>query len=137
MKAATAVRFTQDSLALPRASRALSVRTAVRQTASTCLACGHGRDGTRQGEAKTPTGLEVRFEKPERVLIHAKAVGEIAESASLFRAYADALHQLTGEKPTVVLSDEKASSERIEKFSESDSRDAAVRRRRNTGVTQT
>lgn len=46
----------------------------------------------------------------------------IATDQTAARAYADALHQLTGEKPTIVLSDEKASSERIERFSQGDSR---------------
>jgi superfamily II DNA or RNA helicase len=38
------------------------------------------------------------------------------------RAYAKVLHELTGEAPTIVLSDEKEASDRIEKFSTSDSR---------------
>ena len=38
------------------------------------------------------------------------------------RSYATILQSITGEKPTVVLSDEKAASERIAKFSEADSR---------------
>lgn len=38
------------------------------------------------------------------------------------RAYAKILHELTGAKPTVVLSDEKAASERIASFSAADSR---------------
>ncbi|MEV0291794.1 DEAD/DEAH box helicase [Kribbella sp. NPDC050820] len=38
------------------------------------------------------------------------------------RAYAKTLRELTGEAPTVVLSDEKAASKKIAKFSESDSR---------------
>ena len=46
----------------------------------------------------------------------------IATDQTMARAYADFLHQLTGEKPTVVLSDEKASSERIEKFANDESR---------------
>ena len=46
----------------------------------------------------------------------------IATDQTMARAYADFLHQLTGERPTVVLSDEKASSERIEKFANDESR---------------
>lgn len=46
----------------------------------------------------------------------------IATDQSAARAYAQFLHQLTGETPTLVLSDEKASSERIEAFSASESR---------------
>ena len=46
----------------------------------------------------------------------------IATDQNSARAYATCLEQLTGEKPTVVLSDEKASSDRIEKFSTGDSR---------------
>lgn len=46
----------------------------------------------------------------------------IATDQSAARAYAEILTTLTGQKPTVVLSDEKASSERIEQFAESDSR---------------
>ena len=38
------------------------------------------------------------------------------------RAYADILEKVTGEKPTVVLSDEKAASDRIAQFAVSDSR---------------
>jgi superfamily II DNA or RNA helicase len=38
------------------------------------------------------------------------------------RAYAQILHQITGEEPTVVLSDEKEASDRIEQFSKADSR---------------
>jgi superfamily II DNA or RNA helicase len=38
------------------------------------------------------------------------------------RAYAAILHRITGEAPTVVLSDEKAASDRIQKFSEGESR---------------
>jgi superfamily II DNA or RNA helicase len=41
----------------------------------------------------------------------------IATDQSTARAYATVLHKLTGEKPTVVLSDEKESSERIDLFS--------------------
>ncbi|QPZ39918.1 DEAD/DEAH box helicase [Paramicrobacterium chengjingii] len=38
------------------------------------------------------------------------------------RAYAAILHTITGEKPTVVLSDEKEASDRIEQFASSDTR---------------
>jgi len=38
------------------------------------------------------------------------------------RAYAAILHRLTGDSPTIVLSDEKESSDRIEAFSQGDSR---------------
>lgn len=46
----------------------------------------------------------------------------IATDQTAARAYADILHDLTGERPTVVLSDEAASSARIEEFSQSTSR---------------
>ncbi len=46
----------------------------------------------------------------------------IATDQTMARAYAKILTQLTGAKPVVVLSDEKASSDRIEKFTESDDR---------------
>jgi superfamily II DNA or RNA helicase len=46
----------------------------------------------------------------------------IATDQTAARAYASLLEQITGEKPTVVLSDEKASSQRIEKFTHSDQR---------------
>jgi superfamily II DNA or RNA helicase len=46
----------------------------------------------------------------------------IATDQTTARAYAQLLAQLTGELPTVVLSDEKASSERIEAFSAGESR---------------
>ena len=46
----------------------------------------------------------------------------IATDQNAARAYAACLEQLTGETPTVVLSDEKASSDRIEAFATSDSR---------------
>src|SRR4029450_9839737 len=38
------------------------------------------------------------------------------------RAYADLLHRITGEKPTVVLSDEKSGSDKIDAFSAGTSR---------------
>ncbi len=46
----------------------------------------------------------------------------IATDQSAARAYADFLTRLTGAAPTIVLSDEKASSERIEAYAASDSR---------------
>jgi superfamily II DNA or RNA helicase len=46
----------------------------------------------------------------------------IATDQTTARAYAKILHGITGETPTVVLSDEKQASERIEKFATSDSR---------------
>ena len=46
----------------------------------------------------------------------------IATDQTTARAYAKILHGITGESPTVVLSDEKQASERIEKFATSDSR---------------
>jgi len=46
----------------------------------------------------------------------------IATDQDAARAYAAVLKGITGEEPTLVLSDEKASSERIETFSQSDSR---------------
>jgi superfamily II DNA or RNA helicase len=46
----------------------------------------------------------------------------IATDQEAARAYAALLAQVAGEKPTVVLSDEKAASKRIAKFSESDAR---------------
>jgi superfamily II DNA or RNA helicase len=46
----------------------------------------------------------------------------IATDQTTARAYAKILHGITGEAPTVVLSDEKQASERIEKFATSDSR---------------
>jgi superfamily II DNA or RNA helicase len=46
----------------------------------------------------------------------------IATDQDAARAYAEVLKGLTGEMPTLVLSDEKASSERIEEFSKGDSR---------------
>jgi superfamily II DNA or RNA helicase len=46
----------------------------------------------------------------------------IATDQAAARAYAAVLEGITGQAPTLVLSDEKASSERIEKFAESDSR---------------
>ena len=46
----------------------------------------------------------------------------IATDQTSARAYAEILERLTDEKPTVVLSDEKASSERIETFANSESR---------------
>ena len=46
----------------------------------------------------------------------------IATDQQAARAYAALLHSITGEQPTVVLSDEKASSSRIETFSAGDSR---------------
>jgi superfamily II DNA or RNA helicase len=46
----------------------------------------------------------------------------IATDQDAARAYATVLKGITGEQPTLVLSDEKASSERIEKFAQSDSR---------------
>jgi superfamily II DNA or RNA helicase len=46
----------------------------------------------------------------------------IATDQQTARAYAKLLERLTGEKPTLVLSDEKASSSRIEEFAESTAR---------------
>ena len=46
----------------------------------------------------------------------------IATDQSTARAYATVLHKLTGELPTIVLSDEKESSERIDVFSKGDQR---------------
>lgn len=46
----------------------------------------------------------------------------IATDQQTARSYAKLLHEITGERPTVVLSDEKESSARIETFSASDSR---------------
>ena len=46
----------------------------------------------------------------------------IATDQTTARAYAALLHQITGEAPTVVLSDEQGASERIESFSDGDSR---------------
>ena len=46
----------------------------------------------------------------------------IATDQDSARAYAEVLRNITGEIPTLVLSDEKASSDRIEQFSEGDSR---------------
>jgi superfamily II DNA or RNA helicase len=46
----------------------------------------------------------------------------IATDQDAARAYAAVLKGITGEEPTLVLSDEKASSERIETFSQGDSR---------------
>jgi superfamily II DNA or RNA helicase len=46
----------------------------------------------------------------------------IATDQTTARAYAKFLEQLTGEKPALVLSDEKASSERIEKFAAGETR---------------
>jgi superfamily II DNA or RNA helicase len=46
----------------------------------------------------------------------------IASDQAAARAYARILHQLTGESPTLVLSDEKASSDRIERFATADDR---------------
>lgn len=46
----------------------------------------------------------------------------IATDQSAARAYADVLTKITGESPVVVLSDEKASSDRIASFSAGDSR---------------
>lgn len=46
----------------------------------------------------------------------------IATDRFAARAYADILESVTGEKPTVVLSDEKAASDRIAEFATSDSR---------------
>ncbi len=46
----------------------------------------------------------------------------IATDQESARAYAQVLAQVTGEKPTVVLSDEKAASKKIAAFTESESR---------------
>ena len=46
----------------------------------------------------------------------------IATNQTQARAYARILEQVTGEKPTVVLSDDTGASKRIEQFSDSDSR---------------
>jgi superfamily II DNA or RNA helicase len=46
----------------------------------------------------------------------------IATDQTTARAYAKVLHGITGEQPTVVLSDEKQASDRIEKFATSESR---------------
>jgi superfamily II DNA or RNA helicase len=46
----------------------------------------------------------------------------IATDQFAARAYAALLHKLTGEAPTIVLSDEKESSDRIQRFAEGDSR---------------
>ena len=46
----------------------------------------------------------------------------IATDQTMARAYAEILTELTGTKPVVVLSDEKASSARIQRFTESDDR---------------
>ena len=46
----------------------------------------------------------------------------IATDQEAARAYAKRLHEITGEKPTVVLSDEAGASERIEKFQNSTDR---------------
>ncbi len=46
----------------------------------------------------------------------------IATDQTTARAYAKLLHEITGEMPTVVLSDEKESSARIETFSEGETR---------------
>jgi len=46
----------------------------------------------------------------------------LATDQTVARAYAKILHSLTGEQPTVVLSDDATASERIEKFSANDRR---------------
>jgi superfamily II DNA or RNA helicase len=46
----------------------------------------------------------------------------IATDQVVARAYAALLHQITGEAPTIVLSDEKESSDRIQTFADGDSR---------------
>ncbi|SFR34308.1 Superfamily II DNA or RNA helicase [Microbacterium azadirachtae] len=46
----------------------------------------------------------------------------LATDQTVARAYAKILHSLTGQRPTVVLSDDATASERIEKFSASDDR---------------
>jgi superfamily II DNA or RNA helicase len=46
----------------------------------------------------------------------------IATDQFTARAYAKVLHEISGEAPTIVLSDEKESSDRIEEFSRSESR---------------
>jgi superfamily II DNA or RNA helicase len=46
----------------------------------------------------------------------------IATDQFVARAYAALLHKLTGEAPTIVLSDEKESSDRIQRFADGDSR---------------
>jgi superfamily II DNA or RNA helicase len=46
----------------------------------------------------------------------------IATDQTAARAYADILHRITGQRPTIVLSDEKASSARIETFAKSEER---------------
>jgi hypothetical protein len=46
----------------------------------------------------------------------------IASDQDSARAYADLLGRISGEKPTVVLSDEKAASKKIAKFTDGDSR---------------
>ena len=46
----------------------------------------------------------------------------IATDQANARAYADILHRITGERPTVVLSDEKSGSDKIDAFSQGDSR---------------
>ena len=46
----------------------------------------------------------------------------LATDQTVARAYAKILHSITGQQPTIVLSDDAAASERIEKFSANDAR---------------
>ncbi|MDO5618365.1 DEAD/DEAH box helicase [Kocuria sp.] len=66
-------------------------------------------------------GADRRLSEVRRTVPDAGAL-VIATDHQDAKAYAHMLHQITGEKPTVVLSDDKAASVRIEEFSEGDQR---------------
>ena len=74
--------------------------------------------------AWVPAVLEAADRRLSEVRRHVPDAGGlvIATDQDSARAYAALLSRLSGEKPTVVLSDEKASSKKIAAFSEGDSR---------------
>ncbi|MCH1867135.1 DEAD/DEAH box helicase [Nocardioides sp. CFH 31398] len=71
-----------------------------------------------------PAVLQAADRRLEEVRRHVPDAGGlvIASDQDKARAYAALLREITGQAPTVVLSDEKASSERISTFSDSDDR---------------
>jgi superfamily II DNA or RNA helicase len=76
------------------------------------------------GGAWMPSVLEAADRRLSEVRRHVPDAGGlvIATDQESARAYAALLRSIAGERPTVVLSDEKAASRRIAKFSEGDSR---------------
>ncbi|HET8604103.1 MAG TPA: DEAD/DEAH box helicase [Marmoricola sp.] len=76
------------------------------------------------GGAWMPAVLEAADRRLSEVRRHVPDAGGlvIASDQDSARAYARLLQEISGEKPTIVLSDEKAASKRIAKFSDGDAR---------------